>query len=93
MRYLVDSEAWKYFDMQYSDFASEPRNVRLGLVADRFNPFGNMSLSYSMWPVVLTNYNRPPWLCTKESYFMISLLIPRSQSLGKDIDVFLRPMS
>nr|GEX54435.1 hypothetical protein [Tanacetum cinerariifolium] len=31
----------------------EPRNVRLGLAADGFNPFDNLSQSYSMWPNVL----------------------------------------
>nr|GFB73033.1 hypothetical protein [Tanacetum cinerariifolium] len=29
----------------------EPRNVRLGLAIDGFNPFGNLSQSYSMWLV------------------------------------------
>nr|GFC81628.1 hypothetical protein [Tanacetum cinerariifolium] len=70
----------------------EPRNVRLGLAADGFNPFGNLSQSYSMWPVILTTYNLPPWLCMKESYFMLTLLIPGSKSVGKDIDVYLRPL-
>ena len=70
----------------------EPRNVQLGLAADRFNPFGNMSLSYSMWLVVLTTYNLPPWLCMRETNFMLSLLIPGPHSPGKDFDVFLRPL-
>nr|GFB42074.1 hypothetical protein [Tanacetum cinerariifolium] len=43
-----------------------------------------------MWPVILTTYNLPPWLCMKESYFMLTLLIPGSKSPGKDIDVYLR---
>ena len=47
LRHPVDGEAWKQLDQKYPDFSSEPRNVRLGLVADGFNPFGNMSLSYS----------------------------------------------
>ena len=59
---------------------------------DGFNPFGNMSLSYSMWPVVLTTYNLPPWVCMKESSFMLTLLIPGPNSPGKDMDVFLRPV-
>nr|GEW73074.1 hypothetical protein [Tanacetum cinerariifolium] len=50
MQHLVDGRAWKDFDTKYSDFAAEPRNVRLGLAADGFNPFGNLSQSYSMWP-------------------------------------------
>nr|GEY68423.1 hypothetical protein [Tanacetum cinerariifolium] len=70
----------------------KPRNVRLGLVVDGFNPFGNLSQSYSMWLVILTTYNLPPWLCMKESYFMLTLLIPGPKSLGKDIDVYLRPL-
>ena len=60
MRHPIDGQAWKHFNNKFSDFASEPRNVRLGLAADRFNPFGNMSLPYSMWLVVLTIYNLSP---------------------------------
>ncbi|GJR99000.1 protein kinase, ATP binding site-containing protein [Tanacetum coccineum] len=30
----------------------EPRNVRLRLAADGFNPFGNLSQAYSMWPAL-----------------------------------------
>ena len=75
MRHPVDGLAWKEFNSMHPDFAREPRNVRLGLAADGFNPFGNMNLAYSMWPVVLANYNLPPWLCMKDNYFMLTLLI------------------
>ncbi|KAM6544118.1 hypothetical protein CsatB_008565 [Cannabis sativa] len=92
LRHPADGEAWKDFDRNNPTFAMEPRNVRLGLAADGFNPFGNMSQSYSMWPVVLTTYNLPPWLCMKETNFMLSLLIPGPNSPGKDFDVFLRPL-
>ncbi|GJT25374.1 zinc finger, PHD-type containing protein [Tanacetum coccineum] len=92
MQHPVDGRAWKDFDTKYLDFAAEPRNVRLGLAADGFNPFGNLSQSYSMWPVILTTYNLPPWLCMKESSFMLTLLIPGPKSPGKDIDVYLRPL-
>ncbi|RYE04240.1 MAG: DUF4218 domain-containing protein, partial [Rickettsiaceae bacterium] len=74
------------------NFAAEPRNVRLGLASDGFNPFGEMSLAYSMWPVVLTAYNLPPWLCMKKEYLMLTLLIPGPSSPGKDMDVFLEPL-
>ncbi|XP_062086475.1 uncharacterized protein LOC133792583 [Humulus lupulus] len=92
MRHPADGKAWKDFDRSNLAFAMEPRNVRLGLAADGFNPFGNMSLSYSMWPVVLMTYNLPPWLCMKETNFMLTLLIPGPHSPGKDFDVFLRPL-
>ncbi|GJY75278.1 retrotransposon protein, putative, ty3-gypsy subclass [Tanacetum coccineum] len=39
----------------------EPRNVRLGLAGDGFNPFGNLCQAYSIWPVILTTYNLPQW--------------------------------
>ncbi|GKA96609.1 F-box domain containing protein [Tanacetum coccineum] len=48
--------------------------------------------SYSMWPVILTTKNLPPWLCMKENSFMLTLLIPGPKSPGKDIDVYLRPL-
>ena len=57
LRHPSDSESWKHFDMQYPQFAQDPRNVRLGLSTDGFNPFGNMSNAYSLWPVVLVPYN------------------------------------
>ncbi|KAM6542647.1 hypothetical protein CsatB_007094 [Cannabis sativa] len=92
MRHPVDGAAWKDFDAKHPDFASEPRNVRLGLAADGFNPFGNMSQAYSMWPVVLANYNLSPWLCMKDNNFMLTILIPGDKSPGMDIDIFLRPL-
>ena len=51
MRHPMDSLAWKNFDEVHPSFALEPRNVRLGLASDGFNPFGNMSISYSMWQI------------------------------------------
>ncbi|KAM3380907.1 hypothetical protein P3S68_006480 [Capsicum galapagoense] len=42
-----DREAWKHFDSVYSDFASEPRNIRLGLSTDGFAPFSASATPYS----------------------------------------------
>ncbi|GJY91384.1 hypothetical protein Tco_0506580, partial [Tanacetum coccineum] len=92
MGHPVDGKAWKEFDKNNADFAKEPRNVRLGLAADGFNPFSNLSQSYSMWQVILTSYNFPPWICMKESSFMLTLLIPGPKSPSKDIDVYLKPL-
>lgn len=92
LRHPADAAAWKNFDKMYPDFAKEPRNVRLGLSSDGFNPFGNMSNAYSMWPVILVPYNMPLWRCMKESSFIMTLLIPGPTAPGKDIDVYLRPL-
>ena len=69
-----------------------PRNVRLGLASDDFNPFGIMSSSNSIWPIVLVPYNMPPWMCMKDPFFMMSLLIPGPTAPGNDIDVYLQSL-
>ena len=92
LRHLADSEHWKSFDSKYIEFSSEPRNVRLGLAADGFNLYGNMSSTHSTWPVILIPYNLLPWMCMKSYSFMLSLLIPSPTSLKNDIDVYLQPL-
>ncbi|XP_061355874.1 uncharacterized protein LOC133300365 [Gastrolobium bilobum] len=92
MRHPRDSEAWKNFDSLHTSFASDARNVRLGLATDGFNPFGNMSSSYSIWPIILILYNTPPWMCMKSTSFIISTIIPGKKMPGNDIDVYLQPL-
>ncbi|CAN1129852.1 hypothetical protein LINPERHAP2_LOCUS5479 [Linum perenne] len=92
LRHPADSPAWKTFDYRHQEFATQPRNVRLGLASDGFNPFRSMNLSHSTWPVVMVPYNLPPWLYMKQPYMFLSLLIPGPQSPGNDIDVYLQPL-
>ena len=92
MRHPADAKEWQEFDKRHSWFANDARNVRLGLASDGFNPFGNMSVAYSMWPVVLVIYNLPPWKCMKEPFFILAMLIPGKDSPGNDIDVYLTPL-
>ncbi|KAG8492437.1 hypothetical protein CXB51_009690 [Gossypium anomalum] len=89
LRHPADSLAWKSFDSKFPSFASDPRNVRLGVAADGFNPFKIMSTSYSTWPVVLVPYNLPPWICMKQSSFILSMIIPGEKGPGNDIDIYL----
>ncbi|GKV07224.1 hypothetical protein SLEP1_g19022 [Rubroshorea leprosula] len=85
-------EAWKHFDRTYPDFASDLRNVRLGLCTDGFTPFGHTSAPYSCWPVFFTVYNLPPAMCMKSESIFFSLIIQGPQSPRKNIDVLLRPL-
>ena len=62
MTHPSHGQAWKHVDDTYPEFAADPRNVRLGLCADGFSPFGYSSKTYSIWPIILTVYNLPPWL-------------------------------
>lgn len=92
MRHPADSLAWKSFDELHKDFSLDPRNVRLGLASDGFQPFNQSKTSYSIWPVILIPYNLPPWLCMKEPNFILSTLIPGPDGPGDAIDVYLRPL-
>ena len=92
MRHPVDSLSRKTFDALHPTFPSEHRNVKLGLSSDGFNPFSSMSIAYNTWPVVLIPYNLPPWMCMKQQFFMLSLLILGSTAPGNDIDVYLQPL-
>jgi hypothetical protein len=69
-------KAWTHFNKTWPNFAKDARNLRLCLATDGFNRFGNMTNSYSMWPVFVVSYNMPPWVCMEESNFMMAILIP-----------------
>ncbi|MED6141860.1 hypothetical protein PIB30_118316 [Stylosanthes scabra] len=47
LRHPDDGEMWKAFDSRHQDFACEPRNVRLGLASDSFNPFRTLSSTHT----------------------------------------------
>ncbi|XP_020249217.1 uncharacterized protein LOC109826604 [Asparagus officinalis] len=92
LRHPTDGKAWKDFDEKHQEFSLDPRNVRLGLASDGFNPFRTMSIAHSTWLVILINYNLPPWMCLKAEYFMLSLLIFGPQSPSNNIDIYLQPL-
>ncbi|XP_071709264.1 uncharacterized protein [Rutidosis leptorrhynchoides] len=92
LKHPTDSPAWKTIDYENKEFTKEPHNVRLGLASDGFNPFRNMSVSHSTWPVVLMPYNLPPWLCMKKPFLFLSLLIPGPSAPGNNIDVYMQPL-
>jgi hypothetical protein len=90
---VPDCKAWKHIDSVFPEFASEERNIQLGLALDSVNPFSNQSLSHSTWLVVLLNYNLLPWLVTKQFFVVLFLIIPRKESMTlKNIDVYLFPL-
>ena len=92
LRHPADAEAWKSLDVRYPDFDAENRNVRLGLAADGFNPYRTMGLNHSTWPVVLVNYNLPPWLIMKPENIILSTIIPGPVQPGNEIDIYMQPL-
>ena len=76
----------------WPDFAAELRNVRLGLCADGFNPFGSSGRQYSSWPVILTPYNLPPSMCMRDEVMFLTVIVPGPKSPKQKLDVFLQPL-
>ena len=76
MRLVIDSPAHHFIETQWCKFATDSRNIRLGMATDGISPFGTMRSKYSLWPVVMMNYYIPPWLAIKKGYLFLSLVIP-----------------
>ncbi|KAL8116751.1 hypothetical protein AgCh_023056 [Apium graveolens] len=72
LNHPADGHAWKDFNKTHPQFVLEPRNVRLGLSTDGFNPFGHSVVPYSCWQMIVTPYNLPSWLCMKQPYMFLS---------------------
>ena len=94
MRGACDSYQWKFVNWRWHDeFSFEPRNLRLGLATDGVNPFSIKRSNWSTWPVLILNYNLPPWMTTKKHFVMLSLIIPGKKSVtSEDFDVYLQPL-
>jgi hypothetical protein len=92
IRHPADATQWKKFDLLHPEFGKEIRNIRFALGTDGMNPFGEKRSIHSTWPVTLTMYNLPTWLCHKRKYIMLSILIQGPKQPGVDIDVFLEPL-
>jgi hypothetical protein len=69
-----DTEAWKEFNCVHLNFASDPRNIRLGLCTDGFCPFDKSSNTYSCWSVIVIVYNLPPWKCMTRPFMFLTMI-------------------
>jgi hypothetical protein len=57
---IYDGRLWRHLARD-NQFAADPRNIVAGIATDGFQPFKD-NPKCSLWPVVLTPYNFPPWL-------------------------------
>jgi hypothetical protein len=92
MTHPSDSDAWKALDDFDPEFASEARNIRIGLAIDGFTPFNANAASYSCWHVFVIPYNLPPHMCMKYDYMFLSLIIPGLDHPGKGLNVMMQPL-
>jgi hypothetical protein len=64
LRHPADGKQWNHFNAKFpKELGDEARKVRFTLSTNGMNPFGDLSSSHCTWPVILTIYNLPPWLC------------------------------
>jgi hypothetical protein len=85
--------SWKHINDKWLDFAIDSCNVRLRLTLDGVNPFGDLSSCHFTWPMILLNYNLPPWLVTKRYFLMLALIILGKESvISGNLDVYLQPL-
>jgi hypothetical protein len=72
----VDGSAFKKIEEIWPHFKDEPRNLRLSLVVDGVNPFGELISTYSVWPIFVINNNIPPWMSIKREHIMLAMIVP-----------------
>jgi hypothetical protein len=75
MGHPSDGEAWKVLDRFDADFASNARNVHLGLATYGFHPFSTNSAPYTCWPIFAVSYNLPQSLCMKFEFMFLCLIV------------------
>lgn len=94
MKHVSDSAQWKWISSRFrEEFGYDDRNVRMALVTDGFNPNSDKRGTYSIWPIMLMNYNIAPWLTTKNYFIMLAVLIPGPKSITSEhFDVFIEPL-
>ena len=94
MKHLSDSAEWQWINKRYSaGFGQVDRNIRMAMIADGFNLSGDKRSTYSIWAVMMLNYNLAPWLCTKKYFLMLAVLIPGPKSKTHDhFDEFIGPL-
>ena len=80
------------FDLKDDDFASQLRNLRLGLSTKGMSPQIVQSSTPITWLVVLVIYNLLPQLFIKRRFVMFTLLISGPKKPENNIDVYLAPL-
>jgi len=90
MRLPVDFPAHKHVESTWLEFERDPRHVRLGLASNGVSPhsLGGKGRPTFVWPIVVMNYNLPPWLAMRKGFLLLSLIIP-GPSKVKNLDTYL----
>ena len=72
---LADGLAFMEIEEKWPHFKEQPCNLKLSLVVDGVNPYGEMRSTYSVWPIFVIKNNIPPWLSIKREHIMLTLIV------------------
>ena len=90
MRIPIDRKAMKHIDDKWpKKFKDEPWSIILGLEMDGVNPFLNQTSTHTCWPIVIINYNIPPWISTRKEHLMLVVIVLGLKQV-KHMDVYLK---
>ena len=93
VHHVADSRQWEEAHKINPGFSAEHRNLRLDLATNGVNPFSIKHSTWSTWPILIFNYNIPPWMTTKCHFIILSMVIPDPQSVTNvHFDVFMEPL-
>ncbi len=81
VKHPCDSKAWKHINERFPTFVLDVRNVHLNPAANGVNPYKLNHSTWSIWLIMLLNYNIPKWLTTKKLFMILALLIPGKKSV------------
>ena len=76
IRMATDGSSFRHMEEKWPHFKEEPRNIKISLAADGFNPFAEMIYVYTVFPIFFINNNIPPWLSIKREHIMLAMIIP-----------------
>jgi hypothetical protein len=88
----VDGEAWQTLDRFDTEFARNPRSIRLDLSMNGFQPHNTDSSPYSCWLVFDMPYNPPHDKYLKQGLIFLALVILGPKEPKKQINIFLHPL-
>jgi hypothetical protein len=89
-RHPAEAAQWGNINTHFPWF-DDARSIRFAMSTNGVKPFGNQSSTHSTWPIMLSLYNFPPWLCKKQKYMMLTILVSGPKQPDR-IDVYLRPL-
>ena len=72
---LVDGYEFREIEEKWPVFKDEPCNVKLSLVANGVNPFGELRSIYLVWPIFVIKNIIPPWMSINKGHIMLTMIV------------------